>query len=883
MSGFSLGLASTWLSGEQGAPVSDYLCSPPEATLFANPHPRVTPFSFVYTELVPVENNVDYGGTATFKLDKAGDLLCHCYVTINTSPLNYMPIRDESITRACFLADLPPQPVENSLGGLSVLDTQATWVDYMAYAMLDSAQFGNVGVQPIETVTGDYLFMLNDFARRQDQNFASTLPDNEGGSNNLGNGSQTLYVPLLFSFAKKFQDSFPIGAAHQSTQQIKLKLGPAPFRGDSTAFQAPDYDKVTCQEYAAANGADILPHQMYERYAELRAGALGGSVTVSVALSNSAARTQGDFLPIFTLSFATPDTSPFVTSSNAAYANVIKLVRRRTYQFDVSAMQSVSEPAFVQANSTSEVFIWDYANTGSQVQLTLANASTRTGPSQPTAGSLRVYGQLESGAADINVSIQYAGMQAFQVTTQSTAAGAGLAATVVEQMPANAAQSWAGAGLVPVRAAPGTLGFRIDPYVQGELQTGDTWTFTIGRRALPLTLALSDQPWGATLPSDYYEAPAGTSSVMFTYSGALCDDDARLNLDSKAAGSLSGFQFPSWVATLDNGNILYYHTGSATPAVARTALAGTVVGVFSDNLNWDYLRADPGQRVDAMSSATGNSLVATDATGLFYPLFAGMLGRPAVGSFPQGIANLPVYCYRVVDDPVYHEAVYQPVVVGQSLQRYAGPTSDIGGELTKVALLTNKIFLGDQEGLDTRSKNYQKLYTDLQTQSFRLVAGSTGPVRLRLDLAGPVKALTFFFRPDDYDLRQGGTHSEQYWNWQLTDPNKDQDLFSTATIVLNNQPLYQPAQPPIFFKHLMPTQYRTSTPRQRVYLCPFSANPDCDGPMGFINMSLYSSVELVLEFSNGNVLADTGTLWVYSEAWNVYSIRSGVLNKVFVN
>ena len=82
---------------------------------------------------------------------------------------------------------------------------------------------------------------------------------------------------------------------------------------------------------------------------------------------------------------------------------------------------------------------------------------------------------------------------------------------------------------------------------------------------------------------------------------------------------------------------------------------------------------------------------------------------------------------------------------------------------------------------------------------------------------------------------------------------------------------------------MMPTQYRTSTPRQRCYTIPLSANPDCEGPMGSLNMSLYDSIELVMDYSNGNVLQDTGTLWVYAETWNVMSIRSGQLSRVFVH
>ena len=879
----SLQVATTWLAGQTGSPIDDYLTTPAEETLFHTSKPRITPFSFLYAEQIAKENDVRYGGSATFPLDKTGDLVSNLYLVIRTTPLNYMPIRDESITRACLMSDLPNAPVQDHLGGLSRLDTQAVWIDYMAYAMLDRATFGTVGSQATETLTGDYLFMQNDVSRRQDQSFVSTLPDNQGGSNNLGNGSQRLYVPLLFSFCKSFKEAFPIRAAHHSQPQVRVDLGPAPFRGDATGFQPPGFDAVSCAEYAASSGPDILPHQMYERYAELRAGSFSGVVSLSTKYANEGSRLLGDFTPAVSLTFQVAGLDPFTTSNSAASANVVKLPRRKTFRFDVSGLQGLSEPALVQSGTSAQAFLWDYANTAGLIGFTPVDASSRTGSGEPSAASLRVYGTMPAGSADQHVTITYVGMQAYRVTVQD-AAGNSAPVSVTNQMPPNASQSWAGAGPVPMPNLPGgAMAFRVDPNVQGQMRNGDAWTFAVGKRVVPLTFVPSDQPWGNPLPADYYEAPPGTTSVMFTYSGDLSSSDARITCDTKAPGSLPGFQFPAWLTALDNGNVLYYHTGAATPAPLRTSLAGTVVGVFSDNLNWDYLRADPGQRVDALSPQTGNALVATDATGLFHPLFAGKLGKPTVGAFPNGIPTLPVYCYRVVDDPVYHEAVYRPVVVGQSLQRFSGPSSDVGGELDKVTLVTCNIFLSEAESQYKASQDHHLLYNDLQYQSTRLVAGAKGPFRVKLNLVGPVKALTFFFRPDDNDIRTGGTHAENYWQWSLTDTNKDQDLFSDANLVLNNQALYQPAMDPLFFKHLLPTQFRVSTPKQRVYLLPLSANPDCSEPMGSLNLSLYDNVELVLNFSNGNCLTDTGTLWVYGETHNVYQLRQGQLGRVFVH
>jgi hypothetical protein len=887
----SLQLASVWLNGQQGdsTPVNAYLTDKPEVTLFARTKPRHTPFSFVHVEVPAKENAIDYNGSATFVLDQLGDLLSNVYLHMSTSALNYLPIRDENVVRACRLSDLPNEPVNSYLGGLSRLDVQAAWVDYMGYAMLDRATWGSQTGAPIEELTGDYLFLMNDIARRQDLNFASTLPDNNGGASNLGNNPQSLYVPLLFSWTKEWSESFPINAMHYSTPQIKVKLGPAPFRGDATGFQIPGYDPTVQAQYRQLNGQDVLPHDMFERYAEYREGALQPQVSISVQQQNSKDKLLGDYLPRLSLHIKADNTPDFVTGNYASNANVIKLKRRSTYQFDTTNLLSVKDLAVVDTNNNF-AFVWDYTNTGSYVQFVSGTGDARTGNGEPTAASLRLYGSLDPSVGHATVTVTYVGMQAFTVaTTMGSSSQADPAdpapATTTGTMGLNQAQTWGGAAAVDMASVKGSMQFRIDPQVQGQLQINDSWSFTVSRRTIPLNFTVSDQPWGNALPAEYLDAPPATGSVMFTYSGNLnSQGDSRVTLDNKTAGSIPGFQFPSWLSQLNNGNVLYYHTGPDTPAVLRPSLQGMVLGVFSDGLNFDYMQADPGQRVDAQSDATAGALVATDSTGLFDPLFPGKLGKPAVGTFPQGYDILPVYCYTVSDHPVYHEAVYVPVINGGTLQRFAGPSADIGGQLQKVSLVTNTTFLSDPERITFASANHQRLYTQMQRQTFRLTKGQTGPKRYKLNFTGPCQLLTFFFRPDAFDFKsEVGYNSENYWNWQLTDPNKDQDLFSSANVVLNNQSLYDPPRDPLFFKHLMPTQYRTSTPRQRCYTIPFSLQPDCESPSGSINLSLYDSVELVLDFSNGGKVQDSGTLYVFADVWNVWTIRNGQLGVVFVH
>jgi len=278
------------------------------------------------------------------------------------------------------------------------------------------------------------------------------------------------------------------------------------------------------------------------------------------------------------------------------------------------------------------------------------------------------------------------------------------------------------------------------------------------------------------------------------------------------------------------------------------------------------------------------AVVATDVSGLFAPLFAGKLGMPSVGSFPQGYTTLPVYCYRVVDDPVYHEAVYNLVSKGNTLMRYDGPSTDIGGTVDRMSLLTNRIFLNDKQSTEVSAATYSKLYTEVQHQTFRLIAGDQSPRKLALNFTGPVKALYFFFRPDDNDTSNtDATATQDYWGWQLTDIFRDQDFFSNCTLLLNGKPLFDPPQPPVFYKHTLPTQYLTSTPRQRVYMMPFCVNPDSPNPTGSLNTSLYSDVSLVFNYSNGGILSASGNLQVYADSHQVWAMRSGNFGKLFSN
>lgn len=119
----SLQIPTSWIAGQKVVDpnqenIESYLVEPEEVRLFQSYRPRAAPYAFLHIDVPCVENKVGYNTTVSFNLDKIGDYLANAYLSLTTAPLLYMPLRDRSVTRACWLADLPESPVSDYLGGL---------------------------------------------------------------------------------------------------------------------------------------------------------------------------------------------------------------------------------------------------------------------------------------------------------------------------------------------------------------------------------------------------------------------------------------------------------------------------------------------------------------------------------------------------------------------------------------------------------------------------------------------------------------------------------------------------------------------------------------------------------------------------------------------
>ena len=868
--------AITWLEAKNDI---DELLTPstvlPDVSFFQLKNETHTPFSWVYLESPARESSIDYGQQVTFPLSKIGDLTGPIFLYMKVAPLKYGPVLDASVTRALAAAQLPATPT-STLGGLSQLDLLPTFVDYMSFAITNQVQF-NVESNSIDTTSGDYTFLNQDQGVDENTSWVYTLPSNQGGTQNVGTlNAQDLYCPLDLWWTRDIRTSLRHNALMYSDGVLKIQLNQAPIRADALSFTNNALDATGQALYAASNGQDVLPEQMYQRYVELRDGAAPASVTVVVKQTNAAdAVSNAGYVPALALQFQTGGSADVLTTIDTALSdNVLKLTRRNTFAFHYNQFATVTFPALVNSSSAT-CFVWDYLNTAPFITFTPATGTTRPGSATPAAASLRLYGTFTGSWSVAAISIRAQGASVFTVSaTFDGAATSSVTQNVVMPAPTGTATF---DGCVATTLAPVILGglfFRIDPSVLSSLLPGDTWACSVTMARLPLDLVLSDQPWGNPLPAAFVEDDAASHTVMFEYTDALASGYSAqaITLDSKTPAQIRGASLPNWLDALDNGNVLYYHTGGATPAAIRGPLGGMILGVPSDNLNFDYQQYDPGANVDVF---TGGYLKGTGPDGLFHPFFPSKAGRPALGLLPNGYATLPVYVYNVTDDPVYNTPIYTPVLNAGGIERFGGTGVGYGGTLDKVSLVSVKYFLGDWEKQQMTRPSFQQLMNYTVSQQAFLQAGDPSGRRIKIQFGGPCKEIVFFFRPTTHEL--GGSESQRYWDWTIGDTvDAATDFFDTCQVLVNGQPLFpsNPAPPPMFFRHTVPCMNHASVPRQSCYTIPFAWCPDKLNPSGSFNLSTVQNVELLFTYP-GNALPVSGTLNIMGRIINVFSIREG--------
>lgn len=871
----------TWLEGR--TEIDEFICpakSLPDVSFFSDKTDRHTPFAWVYLDTPPKENRVNYNSTLTFPISKIGDLIGPVFLYMKISAFKFGPVLDSGVVRAVRVASLPDAPSADSLGGLSQLDLLPTLVDYVGFAVMNTVEFYS-GTNQIDITSGDYTYLNQDMGVQQDKSWTYTLPSNQGGADNVGSSEdQDIYVPLDLFWTRDIKTSLRHRALQYSDSSIKVSLNSIPIRADALNFTPQNSDAQTTSLYIALHGPDVLPEDMYQRYAEFRSNRAPLDISFSALVTNTDAELGASFVPAVSLQFTASGGNLLTTQDASVSDNCIKLVRRDTYQFHTSLLSTLVFPNLT--SQSGNAFIWDYAAASNFVTFSPAGSyAGAVSGSTPSASSLRLYGNLKGTTfGTAAVSVTYQGPSVFQLT----AVFDGNAAThIVEDVRMAATSGSATFDACPATpmqpVVPGTMNFRIDPSVLGSLNQGDSWSFTLTNAVVPLEFVISCQPWGGSVPGDFFELdPSGTA--IFEYSDQLSSayNAQSLPLDSKQPAQIKGTALPNWITSLDNGNILYYSTGPATPAVIRNALGGTIIGVPADGLNFDYLLYDPGANVDVFS---GGALHATGADGLFHPFFPDKAQQPAIATLPSGHTTLPVYMYEISNDPVYNSAIYTPLQDENGIVKFGNVDQDNGGALAKCSLVSTQFYLGEWERVEMGKLDYQQLISYTADQQVALSAGDPSGRRIKIEFGGPCKEIVFFFRPNTHRL--DGSENQRYWDWGTGPLNNLQDFFSGCQLLVNGQALFTNSQghPPMFFRHTVPCMNHVSVPRQQCYTIAFAWFPDMLSPSGSFNLSSVQTVELVFTYPGGALQLD-GQLSIMGRMMNVYSVQHGMATAAFL-
>eukprot|EP00899_Mesostigma_viride_P012941 jgi/Mesvir1/21648/Mv04069-RA.1 len=199
-----------------------------------------------------------------------------------------------------------------------------------------------------------------------------------------------------------------------------------------------------------------------------------------------------------------------------------------------------------------------------------------------------------------------------------------------------------------------------------------------------------------------------------------------------------------------------------------------------------------------------------------------------------------------------------------------------------VRLMCRYIYLDDFERRQFAVNTHEYLMTEYQHHQHFVTAG-VDQVSIDLKFNHPTKELIFFFRPDEWwtddDLK---SHYTGYWSF--ANPNSafgDGHLFSTANLVLNSQNVYGDGRDPVYFSSLLPSHFHNRAWKDhRLYIIPFSLQPDAWKPTGSINLSRLDDVKLVLKRTGP---LPPGCIHVYARNFNVIKIQNGMGGKRYAS
>eukprot|EP00899_Mesostigma_viride_P018382 jgi/Mesvir1/26545/Mv16200-RA.1 len=203
--------------------------------------------------------------------------------------------------------------------------------------------------------------------------------------------------------------------------------------------------------------------------------------------------------------------------------------------------------------------------------------------------------------------------------------------------------------------------------------------------------------------------------------------------------------------------------------------------------------------------------------------------------------------------------------------------------LSSVRLMCRYVYLDDFERRQFAVNSHEYLMTEYQHHQHFVTAGAE-QVAIDLKFNHPTKELLFFYRPEVWWGDSSDPMACYKGYWLFNNPASafgGGHLFSSANVVLNSQNVYGDGRDPVYFSSLVPSQYHARVwPEHRLYVIPFSLQPNAWRPTGSVNLSRLDDVKLVLK-RTGTLPA--GSIHVYAKNFNVIKIQNGMGGKRYAS
>jgi hypothetical protein len=201
-----------------------------------------------------------------------------------------------------------------------------------------------------------------------------------------------------------------------------------------------------------------------------------------------------------------------------------------------------------------------------------------------------------------------------------------------------------------------------------------------------------------------------------------------------------------------------------------------------------------------------------------------------------------------------------------------------GGDLN-ATLVTRYVFLDDQERKSFALESHNYLITELQHQEIGVKDGEM--LSSPLYLNHPVKEILIYVVPDENRDPTSSKCVTEFWNWtqdNLGHPERPEAVTS-LNLSINQQKMFGDGQrDAVYFGTVLVQQYHTRCPTglDRVYIMPFSLDPESWRPTGSINMSRIDQVNLTASFAGKRGALKSGTMHVLARSFNSLRVKSGM-------